>query len=99
MPPKKKTKKNGSGMTAFHAAAVAAAAPADSSAAPVDAAAPPPIEPYFGAHGEATIVWRRSRSGTWIGFAWVYYPFPRYIKLVILFFEYYSSPYSFKSSS
>jgi len=54
MPPKKKTKKNGSGMTAFHAAAVAAAAPADSSAAPADGAAALPIEPYFGANGVAS---------------------------------------------
>jgi len=28
-----------------------------------------------------------SRNGTWIGVFLGYYPFPRYIKLVILFFE------------
>jgi hypothetical protein len=41
------------GITAFHAAAVAATAPADASAAPADAAVAPPIEPYFGANGVA----------------------------------------------
>ena len=49
-----KTKKKVGGITAFHAAAVAAAVPADASAAPADAAVAPPIEPYFGANGVAT---------------------------------------------
>ena len=52
MPPRAKKKKVG-GITAFHAAAFAAAAPANAAAAPADGAAAPP-EPYFGANGVAT---------------------------------------------
>jgi len=44
MPPKKKKRKD---------VLTATAAAADAAAAPADAAAAPPIEPYFGAHGEA----------------------------------------------
>jgi len=60
MPPKKTKRLAGARATATAADAAAAPAdtaapPADASAPPVDAAAPPPIEPYFGAHGEATI--------------------------------------------
>ena len=51
MPPKKTKRLAGARATAT--AADAAAAPADTAAPPADA--PPPIEPYFGAHGEATI--------------------------------------------
>jgi len=54
MPPRKTKKKVGAGITATAAAADAAAAPIDAAAAPADAAAAPPIEPYFGANGEAT---------------------------------------------
>jgi len=47
MPPRKKKKMVGTGITATAAAA-------DAAATPTNAAAAPPIEPYFGANGEAT---------------------------------------------
>jgi hypothetical protein len=60
MPPKKTKRLAGARATAHAgdaaaAPADAAAPPADAAVPPADAAAPPPIEPYFGAHGEATI--------------------------------------------
>ena len=74
MPPKKTKRLAGARATATAADAAAAPAdtaapPADASAPPVDAAAPPPsIEPYFGAHGEATIRAPCSKSSL---IAWV----------------------------
>ena len=58
MPPKKRKEVETATAAAADAAAApadAAAPPADAAVPPADAAAPPPIEPYFGAHGKATI--------------------------------------------
>ena len=66
MPPRTKKKKVG-GLTAFHAAAVAAAASADAAAAPADGAVAPP-EPLVGANGVATT--RATSLPPLPGFVW-----------------------------